>query len=428
MGLKVSVHGASGAHTIKKIVEERAGFLSIKREIDGADDLLKVDLTNIPAGLHYPGSHTDSFETLVGDNLYGIRRLTHETPNINVNIAGQLTGTPKPEHDDADYYAGPYPRYIFVGAGETVSLDTGAGTAPAWVPTQTTQQRDAKIRIEKANGWERTLHALAVAFDTTDFSLKWAAQEAKYRQGEPEIGISLRKRIAREVIAVSKIDNVSVHLCQLLGLAFRAVRLYRSMSNAKAFDLSNITVWAAGEIAQGDYRRHNNKTWIAISAHTATDSNAPGTAGGNAVWKQTLLDGVPSTVNVTTGAGIEALVTTVKSHFDLGARKLFRLAGQHETFWSSKAVGKQISTMNLTTGAGDALLYNATISAHNPRDNVQPAVAGFHSDENWYELFERFIEALDYVEVLEPHELRNQSVPPYAAFHHNMMLGAHPLP
>lgn len=436
MALKVSVHSASGAYKIKKIVEERENVLSIKREIDGSDNLIKVDLTNIPAGLHYNKQSADTFENLVKDNLWGIRRLTHES-NINVNIAGQITGSPVPKHDDNDYYHGIYPRYIFVGAGETVALDTGNGVVPSWIPTQTNDERTAKIRISKANNWERRLHKVAVEFDSEDLSRKWAQHAGKYERENPEVGLNLNRRNADHLKELSKIDNTSIHRCQLLGVAFRIVRLYRNTDNANAFHDATIAAWAAGAIAQGDYRTHSDKTWIAKSAHTAAESNKPGTEGGNAVWKEAKLDGAPTLfhdgskltgLNISTGDGIEEFVSMMESQFDVSPRDHFNLAGKYEALWSDHADSRIIYTMNPDTGLGQGKIYEATINPHDNSSKTQRQAALLHSKADWYDLYARFIDALDYKTVLEPHELKNQKTPAYAQFHHNMMMSEYPLP
>ena len=208
-----------------------------------------------------------------------------------------------------------FPAYPLWPAGETQGAQEIESTHPVGFP----RLSGAALKATNLADWTGRIAAMAVAFEAGDDAQRWAAEEAHGTRAAPNVAAGLDPSVAADQPYIRKADNTAIHWPKMVGLCWRAIGYYRR--------------------AEADGTRD------------AADAM-----------------GLPSSIDLATGDGIEALVAKAETEFALGGaeRPVYAwhyAAGANEGEWTAYYGARQVWTTNVGTGLGSELIYTAADAA-----------------------------------------------------------------
>lgn len=408
----VYIGGTTEHLTIKKMyILEKNRFI-LKRVVDGSDQIVDLDLRHVIPGDYQIRNHQGIIHIQVGVDEGG-----------NMFTAGQIKGS-NPAHEHRSYRVPTnadtltYPYYIYTDPGESKTLEdlTHAVTLD-WLPTETPEERKARIKREKIADWKARLCVIAKEYADQNRSQDWAHEHGHGWQAKPSVCLDLDHTNADHMPYIKHADNISVHLPKTIGIAWRAISLYESINNASFFDIGEESKhqWATRrEYKRGDYKRGrapNLHTYICLKDHSSTSRTMPGTGTPAALehWSEALrIVGVPSGVNITTGDGIENLVKKVEQEFtetrtdDRGRATvvyeevhfLWHAMMAQQTAWDTAYDKREVRELKVTSrengsesASPGAIIYKADDTPVDASRAIQVEAAGLYADQDWVDLF-----------------------------------------
>ena len=104
-------------------------------------------------------------------------------------------------------------------------------------------------------------------------------------------------------------------------------------------------------------------------------------------------DGTSVAIDLSTGAGLDDLVTVIETEFKINQQKHWRETVKNEAHWTTEFKAQKLHTTGSNWKKGDQI---AEVKIVNINSSAQPTNAATrkHSEEMWVQLYEEYLDAL----------------------------------
>lgn len=259
-----------------------------------------------------------------------------------------------------------YPLWLRTAANGDYELDPDTPTPQTITGDHTLSRtqdagdalREEQKQVIKAMNiamWKHRLKVVAEKFDSANQSQKWAHEAARGGLPDPQVCLDLDADNDDHLPEIRRADNISVHWPKVIGIAWRAVSIYEEPNYGSMWGADNegVALWAEGRLyVEGDVvRTSGSVAFVALRTHTSAAGDEPDSMTGT--WEIDKLQGVPASVNLSTGEGFEDLIAEVERDFGVNVR--------HRTFHHSIGDWRRYAEAREVRTAGDAYAANDPI-------------------------------------------------------------------
>ena len=167
------VNDPSVCPEVTKVYEKEHGRIIIKRIVNNSTVVTDFDFRNTPEGYFTtPNGYQDTVYTINID----------DADNIQLSIGAYVRGSILPSNiEEASYYDGSYPRYIYVGVGETATEESNIGSAPSWIVTSLTYLEKQERAIRAVKAWrDQKRHWMLQAAERADLADNLVSKVGKW--------------------------------------------------------------------------------------------------------------------------------------------------------------------------------------------------------------------------------------------------------